>query len=812
MRRTTWLAPFFLTLFALVTFMGGCSSSDSTPPGEEEPPPSTASYTALGIEITEAVVAENGALSVTFAVTDGSGNGVDDLTSAGFSFSAAQLVPSRPLYDGSISGDTPSANTGQYPYLWQSYINRTDAGAARANAPGFGENGAAKYTVALQATTENSGTFTNNNDGTYTYTYNKNLVSGTFFPVDPATLDYTFLGDANLVYRPNATHRVGLQLNRNIYGSHAPVNAVYDFVPGDGNRPIDPAVDPSKLVAETQNCNACHDGRLGFHGSSSRTEVAYCVTCHNPGTVDGNSGFNLDMGHMIHKIHAGKTLASVVAGEEFIIWGNNNTPHNYSELTYPTLYYSNGRYTNAASVLNCSTCHSASAATPQGDNWYTKTSDLACFSCHDQLVEGKLFIYNNRATYTRHGAAQTNPFPDQQNVGQRNCGGCHTSTTNNRGAAVVHNPHFGTPQFRFDLQNVTVNANRNPVVTFKIEMKEQVASDWVALNLSRGEALPSVIPDGSTTPITLSNGPNFALSYSSNGIDFGPARALGQPQTVTLAALRDSDGFTCNETTGVCTGTLAAQFPADATLRAVFMQGYFNLGPNTSDPRLYTESPMRFTHEFVSPGVSGLRRTIVEQDKCLGCHDVIAFHGGNRVNDPMVCASCHNNRLSSSGHLITSTSNSLGRAGLPQDEVTNNFKDMIHGIHGGTLVGGRNQGTGLYYDFSFMKDEYPAKLSNCLKCHAEGTYLGIPQGTAVTTNNTADRTATTPGVTDLVTTPFAASCVGCHDSVEAKRHMENLGARFKVQRSAVIANSEACGSCHRAGQLYGIDAVHTGLN
>ena len=60
-------------------------------------------------------------------------------------------------------------------------------------------------------------------------------------------------------------------------------------------------------IVQTHVCNECHgvttDTRLVFHGA--RTEVEYCVVCHNPGLGDA------DMTVMTHKIHAGETLSNV---------------------------------------------------------------------------------------------------------------------------------------------------------------------------------------------------------------------------------------------------------------------------------------------------------------------------------------------------------------------------------------------------------------------------------------------------------------------------------------------------------------------
>ena len=742
----------------------------------------------------------DGKLTVNFTLDDQSGAPLSGLT--GFSFIVAQLVPAYPTYGGTSQGS-------EDPYFWQSYINRVEdvtqlSGGQPNNVGPLA--GLPVFNKAIQATTESNGILVDNGGGSYTYTFSKNLKTGTFFPEDPATMSYPFLGAAGLAFNADRTHRVAIQLSGVTPEERAPVNAWYDFVPSGAA--FDPAVHGRKLVAETASCNACHDGRLAIHGGN-RTEVGYCVTCHNPGTVDANSGFNLDMANMTHKIHRGQNLPSVKAGDEYAIWGFRGTKHDYSEVLYPSLYYN---YTGEP--LNCTACHTSTAGTPDGDNWYTKTSDLACFSCHDQYETGKIFAYNTvgaggtATSYSRHAPAGSDPYPqDQASIAARNCGGCHTGTAfNYRRTFYAHSHDFARPQFRYVIESVTVNASRQPVIRFRIQERVNAGAAFADMDLLA--ARPSYTPVYGGALTQLSGAPNFALIYSTTGTDWDLNRANGQPATASVGSLAGAFGAAVVSPVGTLTAngdgsfttTLNATYPAEATRRAVFMQGYFQLGTT----RLDTLSPLAF--------VSGdtARREVVEKDKCLGCHGGIGFHGGNRVDDPLVCAGCHNPRLTSSGPLITSTANSLGRAGEPGDEVTNNLKDMIHGIHGGTLVGGRNQGTGLYYDFTTIM--YPGVLSNCLACHKEGTFGQPAIGAAVTTNITVDRTAAEAGADDLVTSPYSASCVGCHNSAEAIKHFRDFNGFVRAKRSVVV-DGERCALCHSVSNpVEPVDGVHSGLH
>ncbi len=99
-------------------------------------------------------------------------------------------------------------------------------------------------------------------------------------------------------FEPSLTHRVGLEVR--LSGAAEPLgpdNPTQDLVPdggpGSGN----------KLIASTVACDTCHE-RLDLHGGPRHT-VEYCVTCHNPGSVDPDSGNSVDMAYMAHSIHAG---------------------------------------------------------------------------------------------------------------------------------------------------------------------------------------------------------------------------------------------------------------------------------------------------------------------------------------------------------------------------------------------------------------------------------------------------------------------------------------------------------------------------
>ena len=127
---------------------------------------------------------------------------------------------------------------------------------------------------------------------------NERFTSGVFENLMGGAYRYTSLYDPTGRVAMGDPIRVAIQLS----ASDLPAeNAWCDFdadlaVPND-------CVSGTTLtrdIVQTLDCNGCHgttsDTHLSFHGGG-RTDVEYCVTCHNP---NGNT----DMTLLIHKVHA----------------------------------------------------------------------------------------------------------------------------------------------------------------------------------------------------------------------------------------------------------------------------------------------------------------------------------------------------------------------------------------------------------------------------------------------------------------------------------------------------------------------------
>jgi hypothetical protein len=82
--------------------------------------------------------------------------------------------------------------------------------------------------------------------------------------------------------------------------------------------------------------------------------------------------------------------------------------------------------------------------------------------------------------------------------------------------------------------------------------------------------------------------------------------------------------------------------------------------------------------------------------------------------------------------------------------------------------------------------------------------------TFMATPNVANATSSIvqPNGQDLVTTPFAAACVSCHDNTAAQSHMTQNGAKIWQPRNTVGSIAESCQVCHGSGATYDAAVVH----
>ncbi len=689
--------------------------------------------------------------TVEFTLQTSAGGNVLGLAPNVISFTLAKLVPAQ----------------GSEPAQWVSYINRLAS-------PSSGSPQVLDQ--ALQATTESgsAGTLEELGEGRYRYT----------FATDPANVTTPVA----VSYEPELTHRVGFELRMAAPGNQIfPDNPVFDFIPATGQA----VVPPARAIAADANCNDCHL-RLEIHGGP-RVTVEYCVTCHNPRTIDPDSGESLDMAYMVHSLHLGESRA-----EPYVIYGFGGSEHDYSEVTYPQ------------SPLFCENCHAASEATPQGDAWQSTATAPTCGGCHvDGLLTSAPDTVTGIATYAyQHGFG--GPIADGT------CVNCHAEGGAVGGGNVAN--HLAGPrlaievarnEFAFEILDVTSFApGETPTVTFAISNP----SDGTRYDINTD---PAFTTGGGVATLNLDIAwPTSDYTNEGSGSATVDAGAPAQPVQLNLAflqanATRNADG----SYTVTATGSNADPVPADVDgAIAVAMEGH-PAGDLDGDGVYSDRLPVKGTVFFPDTP----RRNIVSIARCNDCHESLSLHGNNRSDDVQLCATCHNPDATDVRRRVGfDWDNPSPLDGKGEESVDMRF--MTHALHAAQYVayGFGNRP----HDYSGLT--YPQPLGNCLACHEPGTYYGSSDDRSVTINTGADRSDWRD---DVAITSTSAACWSCHQAAPdfllnpLRAHIELNGGYLPSPTDTTITKEmlesgsssaylETCDLCHGPGRIADVEIVH----
>ena len=853
-----------------------------------------AAWAALEPKVTVTSVSIAGAPVVSFKVLDAAGTPVVGLGNATKSSTATVAGLANLAF--SIAKMVPGTNGS--PAKWVSYMVTTVPTTTAAAAP-------------TRPSTDNTGTLVDNGDGTYKYTFYRDI---TKIKTDVAAMAVTGannkddLGD--LTYEANLVHRLTIQLAGNAPGTGTntpnavatagvtavpmvkPVDVIYDFIPATG------AVAASgREITATAKCNDCHrqlggipgdsaeSSGAGFHGGS-RNNVQYCVVCHteqrkygqteatiNAATntftssttkVDGRAVGNLP--NYIHKIHIGKMLAK--------------KNYNYggvlpNEVGYPQ------------DIRNCTKCHDGSATstvkTAQGDNWKTTPNRLACGSCHDGLnFATATGVSLGDAAQGKTSTPGLHSFAGPQ-ADDSLCAGCHTpantdlhhlpvtppnagnslllgGTNANTNAAWIASNTSRLPEgaikVSYDIKSVARNASKQPTMVFRIlqngarkDLNSAAAATEIWDNFMGAPSVYfvfSVPQDGIAAPADFNASASSYLRSLWNGKATGTsAGTLTGPDadgyyTATLTGLTIPDtavmltgglGYSYNVTSSLpLTQTNLKDYPvAAATATTGLTAGM----PNKTGG-LIVIAP---NAQKVATGYTA-RRPIVEDARCNACHQELgtftedAFHAGQR-NDGTTCSWCHTPNRTSSAWSADSVS-------------------FVHAIHAANKRANAFTWHASTTTESFADVTYPGVLKDCETCHLPGTYdfsatasanslpnrlyrtvaTGKFNGTASATAlsvfslspyvikdnvfdygagyafNAANGAITQAAATTLVISPISTACFACHDSTQAKAHMEINGGSIYAPRSTALATTETCMVCHATDRIGDIKAMH----
>lgn len=394
-------------------------------------------------------------------------------------------------------------------------------------------------------------------DGSYTYTFSSALPATYLAPFnDTASFgpeDGELTGQALL----EGTYTLGLSFGWDFTidgeSERDAENATVDFVIGSAG-----TAEPREVV-KIENCNRCHDD-LRVHGGR-REEATLCVLCHtagaedknNPAVAGGTPGVSIDFKVMIHKIHTGEHLPSVLGvatlpdgsrdyaatPAPYLIAGNS--ANDFSGVAFPAWPHGliptprDQGYTALApdaklaedtirtGPSNCAVCHGDPdddgplTEPAQGAIHLTQPTRQACGSCHDDVHWGQ--------NYTANG--QT--MPAQAN--NSNCTLCHEASGNPLAVFDAHlhplkDPSFD-PGLNFEVTEV-VEAGTNDA-DGTIDVGEKIALTFRVLDDAGLDVAPAAI----AAPSVVVSGPtqNYNLLLSS---------------TIPIAALTGAPPYTVN--------------------------------------------------------------------------------------------------------------------------------------------------------------------------------------------------------------------------------------------------------------------------
>ena len=715
---------------------GGDGAAGSTgDTGDVGPPgPSTgggvpvSSADKINVGITSvSVPAGGGAATVQLTLRNDLNQGLVGLPAANIRFVIAQL--------------TPGTNGGSSE--WQSYVTRNDGGVTDA-----------------QATTESAtaGTYVDNADGTYEYTFANAL---TAYPAGP-------------VYDEIKTHRIGIEIRTNT-GGFLPENIPADNAPMDF-LPVGGAPLFTRLIVNSADCNACHDN-LEMHGEA-RFDVEYCVQCHNPSSIDGDTGNTVDMKRLIHNIHSARA--------DYQIVGFGGRLHEWSDLVWPQ------------DIRNCETCHDEdNPDTPEASNWREVANRAACGTCH----------YDDGVPNSGHDfAIEDGVHPlDLAFVDDTQCLICHGpdgTITNPEGRPVQIEPiheileKTAGEAFSYNIIDVVgTGQGEFPVITFSVT---DPTNNDAAYNIHTHAAFTTCAGGASRLAV------NVAWS-STDYANIGSGSLPGIP--ISMNPLLACGGASTDNVNGTFTVTSLTAIPGTATgSLSVAIEGHpaVDVDNDGSPERIAVTNAISYAPITDPDPVP--RRPVVDIQKCDDCHNQLSLHGNNRTDKPEVCVTCHNPMMTD----VNQRGADPCLTELTDDDVPIDFKHMIHGIHASGEIGKPYNVCGFrnsVHSFDFI---YPGRLNNCEGCHLADTYF--PVDAAVVFGTTFDAEDPSILTDDRVVSPNTSACSACHNDALDIEHMQQNGGDFDATRAAdgtmISAGVETCSVCHGPGRTADVKEMH----
>jgi hypothetical protein len=625
---------------------------------------------------------------------------------------------------------------------------------------------------------------------------------------------------------------------------------------------------------DIRTCVACHNDQRRFDSEGntlSEPAIASNGTWMGDAAVLNREAV-INFPVYVHKIHMGQKLTLTGGTYQGVSQPYDTTyPQDVRNCTKchraPALLADN--WESKPSSRACGACHdniSFDATIPNGRLMHPggpQPNDAGCATCHRAGGAGG----DTAAWHTPVSPPNAhNIYADSSPAGNANTNAASVA------AAGAVPPGAGVITYLINsVSTWTDGANGDvlrPQIIFKIQLggKDVVFPD----PSTAGELIPnfvggpsayfvfSVAQDGIAAPADFNASASAYIKNVWNGTGTCSNAASTTPRT-------GAGTMTGPDANGFYTLTLTcAVVPTSATMLTGGIGYSYGLGARQSPPNPdldFVNSTQPFTQinlpaypykpnlksDGVTPGYGGTgglivppldvskvatgytgRRAIVDDGQCSACHVSLGvgpdFHAGQR-NDAATCNWCHNPNQTSSAW-------------------SGNEKYFIHAIHGAD----ERSTPFTWHEESatagFWNTTYPGVLNDCEMCHLPGTYdfsastttsaypnmlaSSVGQGTYPTgsvhapyltegTNygagfsyNALSAATTDPDPTTLVTSPFVAACVACHDSATAIDHMQTNGGSFYEARSTAFTKpqKEECVLCHGPGTVASISTLH----
>ncbi len=674
---------------------------------------------------------EAGVVTVEFTLENDNGVAVLGLTKDhDLRFGIAQLTQETRIF-----GEGDEAVEFDRGFQWQAYIN-----AEKTPNPDWIPEGESdidpsnQFQANVEATKSCDNCLVDNKDGSYTYSFQQNIANVTT-PVE-------------VVYSADNTQRATLELELPKFAA----NAHFDWQPSTG---LTEGIQTRDVVA-IETCYTCHQPEsLAFHGGR-RIDIENCASCHTPTSGDPESGNSVDFTYMIHAIHKGDARTTYApdspdADEKgnipapYKVIGYGGGVHNYGKVMYPQ--------TPAA---DCTACHVTGENAPaDAELFLANQSNTACIACHTTMPK-----------------AYHDPSDE-------NCISCHVEEGYARSGAEAHGDatkrYKASQDYSAKYSNIKVTGD---VLTFDVqildEKGEPVAKEFIA-NPSK---------------------------YTKSSIYFSwdtdkdyPAYTDGTKYSARGFALLNPDVSTYDEATQTFTinsSKSALELPVDLKGKSVelfagvatcFKAGGY--GRPTVEPtacqydetdptKLLTnaayiqDAPLGFTwNDTDTSEPAKARRDIVDNSKCMGCHNQEIVHYDNGVN----CQTCH------------TPDKGLNKWG---GNVPTSFAYKAH------------HADGHYLKYAGVGSSTVVK-TDCKTCHTDD---GIELGRSP---DRAWRYGDANG-NDIWVSSDAGACLSCHQkylSDSGKAHITTNGGILDGVDAADVQNraKETCSTCHSAEKV-----------